>query len=49
MIIKLALLVIKKIPKAQEPVEEALENQDKIVHVSRPDSGKLKSPIRLIQ
>ena len=49
MIIKLALLAIKKIPKAQEPAEQALEQQDKIVHVSRPDPGKLKSPIRLIQ
>ena len=48
MIIKLALLVIKKVQKAQQPVEEALDNANKVVHVSRPDPGKMKSPIRLI-
>jgi hypothetical protein len=49
MIIKLALLVIKKIPQAQRPVEEQLDNDNKVVHVSRPNSGKLKTPIRLVQ
>ena len=49
MIIKLALLAIKKIPKQLEPQAEALEDQNKIVHVSRPNPGKLKTPIRLIQ
>ena len=48
MIIKLALLAIKRMPQAKEPVEEALESQDKVVHVSRPNPGKLKTPIRII-
>ena len=40
--------VLKKIPQAQQPVEEQLDNENKVVHVSRPDSGKMKSPIRII-
>jgi hypothetical protein len=49
MIIKLALLVIKKIPKALQSQEQTLDDANKVVHVSRPNSGKLKTPIRLVQ
>jgi len=49
MIIKLALLEIKRLPKVQEPKLQALEAEDKVVHLSRPDPGKLKTPIRIIK
>jgi hypothetical protein len=48
MIIKLALLAIKKVPKALQNQEQALDFANKVVHVSRPDPGKMKSPIRII-
>ena len=48
MIIKLALIAVKKIPASKEAEEESLDDQNKVVHVSRPDAGKLKSPIRII-
>jgi hypothetical protein len=47
-IIKLALLEIKRLPKAQLPQEQALEQADKVVHLSRPNPGKLKTPIRIV-
>ena len=49
MIIKLALLVVKKIPKADDALEEQLDDANKVVHVSRPDPGRIKSPIRIIK
>jgi hypothetical protein len=48
MIVKLALIEIKKLPKQDVPQEQVLEEADKVVHVSRPNSGKLQQPIRLI-
>lgn len=49
MLLKLALTEIKRLPKVQVPLENALEDADKVVHVSRPDPGKLKTPIRIIK
>ena len=49
MIIKLALIAVKKVPLALEDQEQALDNQNKVVHVSRPDPGRIKSPIRIIE
>jgi hypothetical protein len=49
MIIKLALLAIKKVPKVLQSTEQSLDDQNKVVHVSRPDPGKMKSPIRIIE
>ena len=49
MIIKLAVLVVKKIPKADDALEQQLDDSNRIVHVSRPDPGRIKSPIRIIE
>ena len=48
MIIKLALIAIKKIPQVEHPVEESLDDANKVVHLSRPTPGKLKAPISII-
>lgn len=48
-LMKRATLVVKKIPKADDALEEQLDNANKVVHVSRPDPGRIKSPIRLIE
>lgn len=48
MIIKLALLKVEKMPKSVEPVAQQLENENKVVHVSRPANGnKMKTPVRV--
>ena len=50
MIIKLALIAIKRLPAKLEPQEEQLEQAGQVVHLSRPENGqKLKTPIRLIK
>ena len=49
MIIKLAQLqVVKKVPVAQQSTELALDDANKVIHVPRPDAGRMKSPIRII-
>ena len=41
--------VVKKVSLLQHPVEEALDNANKVIHVPRPDAGRMKSPIRIIE
>lgn len=50
MILKLALIIAKKIPQQLKPIEDRLEENNDIVHLSRPanQSNKLKTPIRII-
>ena len=49
MIIKLAIAEVTDASQGQKQLIAAKEEQDQVVHVSRPDQGgRMKPPIRII-